>query len=203
MYTRDPQSALAAAIAATAAATFVQTRAISRTHEFQAKIIRRGDTRGRRRFGPFRRRTREYHSPAFGRAIASTGRERGKWGQTWRAVSGWIYTAALICSVGNFNGAIARARETEDRKRAVKGNAGKSERDSGGAGGNGRRKRHRGGEAQHLGSSPNSSMINTFVYFHALANRIESRPPGGRARSRVKSDGDSARKKRLRVLRLP
>lgn len=40
MYTRDPQSAPAAA----AAAAFVQTRAISRTHEFQAKIIRRGDT---------------------------------------------------------------------------------------------------------------------------------------------------------------
>lgn len=59
--------------------------------------------------------------------------------------------AALICSVGNFNGAIAHEREK--RRMGREEQKGTVER--------GRRK---GGK--HLEGPPNSSMINTFVYVH-------------------------------------
>lgn len=72
-------------------------------------------------------------------------------GEAERAVSSWIYMAALICSVGNFNGAIAHERE----KRRI----GREEQK-----GTVERGRRKGGK--HLEGSPNSSMINTFVYVH-------------------------------------
>lgn len=81
--------------------------------------------------------------------------------------------AALICSVGNFNGAIAKSKreregETGNRTREAKGVEYVKEKE--------REREEERKRGRHLEGSPNSSMINTFVYVHVLSlNRIESR----------------------------
>lgn len=83
--------------------------------------------------------------------------------------------AALICSVGNFNGAIAKSKreregETGNRTREAKGIEYVKEKEKE------REREEERKRGRHLEGSPNSSMINTFVYVHVLSlNRIESR----------------------------